>query len=88
MRGYRASVASPFLFKGKEIPKYEIKKSAEYSRIPTGRNGHFRAMPTRETLTEMREELLKMSKPVLLLPERTDALHTFVLPKAYFLVRS
>jgi hypothetical protein len=86
--GVRGSTRAAFVYKGVELPKLGIQQSSKYLGIPIGGHKHYRCLPTRETLTVMREQLEKIFRSPLLLPQKIDALQRFVLPKVDYLLQS
>jgi hypothetical protein len=84
--GVRGATPAAFKYDGVELPKLGIHQSSKYLGIPIGGHKHHRSLPTKETLTVMREQLQKISDSPLLLPQKIDALHTFVLPKIDYLL--
>lgn len=86
--GCRGSTPAAFEYRGVELPKLGIQQSSKYLGIPIGGHKHYRSLPSREALTVMREQLERISKSPLLLPQKIDALHTFVLCKIDYLLQS
>jgi hypothetical protein len=69
--GCRSSMERPFLYERKEMTKYEFQRYEKYLEILTGGNEHFKTVPTWKTLTEMREELVKISQPSFSFPSHS-----------------